>query len=341
MCNSQRIEFPDRLGLNTGGKPLKKVLITARSFSRNSEKPANRLLNEYGYQVDFYPRGQLSAEDMRGIVDGYDALIIGIDQVDRSVIDSGKNLKVVCMHGTGTDHIDVDYASEKGIYVGNVPGGNTNAVAELAAGLMIDAARQVSYSAGEARSGKWVRRVGRELSGKTLGLIGFGFIGRRMVKLLSGFEMNVLAYDLQKDHTAAESLGVRYVELDELFSAADFISLHAPLTPKTRYMLDKNAFDKMKDGVVIVNTARGALIEEKALCDALESGKVAAAGLDAVEIEPLPADSPLRKHDNVVITAHIAASTMEAADTVDFVNAQTVVSILENQCPVSVVNVAK
>lgn len=320
---------------------MKKVLITARSFSRNSEKPANKLLSKHGYHIEFYPRGQLSAEEMRGLVDGYDALIVGIDQVDRSVIDSGKNLKVVCMHGTGTDHIDVEYASQKGIYIGNVPGGNTNAVAELAAGLMIDAARQVSYSAGETRTGKWVRRLGRELSGKTLGLIGFGLIGRRLVKLLSGFEMNVLACDLQQDHEAARTLGVRYVELEELFSESDFISLHAPLTPKTRYMLDKTAFDKMKDGVVIVNTARGALIEESALCDAIESGKVAAAGLDAVEIEPLPAESPLRQYDNIVITAHIAASTTEAADTVDFVNAQTVVSILEKQQPVSVVNLAK
>lgn len=317
---------------------MKKVLVTARSFSRNPDKPANRLLAAHGCQIDYYPRGQLAAEEMRGIVAGYDAIVVGIDQVDRSVIDAGANLQVICMHGTGTDHIDVAYAGQRGIYVGNVPGGNTNAVAELAVGLMIDAARQASYSACEVREGNWTRRVGRELSGKTIGLIGFGFIGRRVVKLLSGFDMNVLAFDLQQDSEIALELGVRYVELDELYSESDFISLHAPLTPITKRMIDEKAFRMMKDGVIIVNTARGALIDEKALCEALESGKVAAAALDAVELEPLPDDSPLRHCDNVVITAHIAASTMEAADTVDLVNAQTVVSVLENQKPVSVVN---
>lgn len=317
---------------------MKKVLVTARSFSRDLNKPANRLLADHGFHVDFYPRGQLSAEEMRGIVAGYNAMVIGIDQVDRSVIDAGTDLQVICMHGTGTDHIDVEYASQRGIYVGNVPGGNTNAVAELTIGLMIDAARQVTYSAHEARMGNWTRRVGHELSGKTLGLIGFGFIGRRIVKLLSGFEMKIVAFDLHQDVAVAEELGVRYTSLEELYETSDFISLHVPLTDMTRYMIGASELRRMKDGVVIVNTARGALIDAEALCDALEIGKVAAAGLDAVETEPLPADSPLRSFDNVVITAHIAASTVEAADTVDLVNAQTVVSILTKQKPVSVVN---
>ena len=320
---------------------MKKVLITARSFSRDSDKPANRLFAENGINVEFYPTGQLTAEKMKRIVNGYDALIVGIDQVDRSVIDAGKDLRVICMHGTGTDHIDVAYASKKSIYVGNVPGGNTNAVAELTVGLMIDAARQVTYSAQEVGKGNWIRRVGSELSGKTLGLIGFGFIGRRIVKLISGFEMNLLAFDLQQDWTVATALGVRYTSLEELYETSDFISLHVPLTEKTRYMIGAGELNRMKDGVILVNTARGALIEEEALCDALRSGKVAAAGLDAVETEPLPADSPLRRYDNVVVTAHIAASSVEAADTVDLVNAQTVVSVLKNQKPISVVNVPR
>ena len=320
---------------------MKKVLITARSFSRDPNKPANRVLAEQGYQVDYYPKGQLSAEEMRGIVPGYDALIVGIDRVDSTVIDAGKKLRVICMHGTGTDHIDVGYAGKQKILVGNAPGGNTNAVAELTVGLMIDAARQVSYSAHEVTAEKWVRRVGRELSGKTVGLVGLGFIGRRVVQLLSGFNVEIMAFDLQQDLDFSTKYGFRYESMETLLAESDFISLHVPLTEKTRYMIGKAQFRKMKDGVILVNTARGALIEEQALCEALASGKVMAAGLDAIEMEPLPADSILRKHDNVIVTAHIAASTMEAADTVDMVNAQTVVSVLENRTPVSVVNAEK
>lgn len=314
-----------------------KVLVTSRSFAKGSDK-AIRYLEENGCRIEASPGGQLGSAELAALVPGYDALIVGIDHVDAAVIAAADRLRVVCMHGTGVDHIDVAAASARGIYVGNAPGGNNNAVAELTVGLMIAACRHIPYADSSVRQNGWQRRLGMELAGKTLGLVGLGFIGKRVVELLSGFGMTYLAFDRCRDEAFAARTGLSYVTLDELLRRADIVSLHLPLTPETTGIISIRELALMKRSAVLVNTARGAIVDEQALYAALREGLLAGAALDAFTEEPLPADSPLRGLDNIILTSHIAASTAEAADNVSMVNARTIVSVLKGGEPFSVVN---
>lgn len=317
-----------------------RVLVTSRSFAKGSDK-AIRYLEENGCRIDTSAAGQLGSAELAALVPGYDALIVGIDRVDAAVIAAADRLKVVCMHGTGIDHIDVAAASARGIYVGNAPGGNNNAVAELAVGLMIAVCRHIPFADASVRRNGWERRLGLELAGKTLGLVGLGFIGKRVVELLSGFGMEYLAFDRCRDDEFAARAKLSYVSLEELLGRADIVSLHLPLTAETTGIISTRELMLMKRSAVLVNTARGALVDEQALYAALKEGRLAGAALDAFNAEPLPADSPLRELDNIILTSHIAASTAEAADNVSMVNARTIVSVLRGGEPFSVVNAGR
>jgi D-3-phosphoglycerate dehydrogenase len=317
-----------------------KVLVTSRSFAKGSDK-AIRYLEENGCRIDTSAGGQLGARELAALVPGYDALIVGIDHVDATVIAAADRLKVICMHGTGIDHIDVAAASARGIYVGNAPGGNNNAVAELAVGLMIAVCRHIPYADSSVRQNGWQRRLGMELAGKTLGLVGLGFIGKRVVELLSGFGMDYLAFDRCRDEDFAARTKLSYVSLDELLRQADIVSVHLPLTPETTGIISIRELALMKRSAVLVNTARGAIVDEQALYGALKEGRPAGAALDAFTAEPLPAESPLRGLDNIILTSHIAASTAEAADNVSMVNARTIISVLRGGEPFSVVNAGR
>lgn len=241
-----------------------------------------------------------------------------------------KELKVVGRAGVGVDNIDIEAATENGVIVMNTPTGNTIATAELTFTHMLCGARPIPQASAGMKAGKWDRKKfsGSELRNKTLAVIGLGRIGAEVAKRAAAFDMKVLAYDPFLSQSRAKSMDVELVELEEAFKQADYITVHMPLTDTTKYMIDEKAFEIMKDGVRLFNCARGGIIKESALIEAVKSGKVAAAGLDVYEEEPLAEDHELRKLDNVVLTPHLGASTKEAQESVGIEIAETVYNVL-------------
>lgn len=260
-----------------------------------------------------------SPEQILELVADVDAIAVRSEtKITAEVMDAAPKLKVVGRAGVGVDNIDINAATERGVIVMNTPGGNTIATAELTFTHMLCGTRPIVQACARMKEGGWDRKKfsGNELLNKTLGVCGLGRIGGEVAKRAQSFGMAVLAYDPFLTDSRAQTLGLKKVDLDALFEQSDYITVHMPLNDDTRGMLGNNAFAKMKDGVRVFNCARGGIIDEAALVEAVQSGKVAAAGLDVYESEPLAEDSPLRKFDNVVLTPHLGASTAEAQESV-------------------------
>ncbi|MEM2261281.1 MAG: D-isomer specific 2-hydroxyacid dehydrogenase family protein [Ignisphaera sp.] len=260
-------------------------------------------------------RGVELAEKLRGI----HFIIASVTPLyDREFFENNDDVVMIVRHGIGYDNIDVKAAEEHGVIVARVPGWREReAVAELTIALMLAALRKVVEASNSVKSGRWHERakyVGRELPSLTVGIIGFGNIGSRVAGILvNGFNAKVVVYDPYVSRAYVERLGCLYVEkLDDLLGQSDIITLHTILTEETKYMINREAFEKMKDGVIIVNTARGELIDTSALIEYIEKGKVAAAALDVVEGEPIDEKHQLLKYSNVIITPHIGAYTYES-----------------------------
>lgn len=271
------------------------------------------------------------ADELLAKVADVEAIIVRSEtKITREVIAAAPALRAVGRAGVGVDNIDVDAATERGIIVMNTPDGNTVATAELAFTHLLCSARPVPQAHGSVVKGEWNRKAfsGAQLCEKTLGVMGLGRIGGELARRARAFRMRVLAYDPFLTNERAQSLGVEAVELDELLKQADYISLHMPATEATNKILGKEAFAKVKPGVRIVNCARGTLIDEEALADALSAGKVAAAGLDVFADEPLADDHPLRKFPQVVFTPHLGASTAEAQESVGLQVAEGIIAAL-------------
>lgn len=257
----------------------------------------------------------LTPETLAEHIPDYDGLIVRSSvKVTKEVIEVADKLKVIGRAGVGVDNIDVDTASMRGIVVMNTPGANTIATAEHTITMLLALCRQAPQAYVKLKQGQWDRKnfTGTQLYRKTIGIIGMGRIGMRVAAYCQSFGMTVLTYDPYLSDEAAQELRVKCVTLPELLAEADFIALHAALTPNTEQIINAEAVAQMKDGVRIVNTARGALIDQEALIDGLRSGKIAGAALDVFTEEPLPADNPLLELDNVIVTPHLAASTIEA-----------------------------
>jgi D-3-phosphoglycerate dehydrogenase / 2-oxoglutarate reductase len=260
----------------------------------------------------------LKEDALLQIVADYDALVVRSQtKVNAKVIAAAKKLRVVGRAGVGVDNVDVDAATRRGIIVMNTPGGNTISTAEHSFSMMMALSRKIPQAHASMKAGKWDRKSfeGVELHGKTLGIIGMGRIGGAVAKRAVAFGMHALAYDPFLSLSRAKALQVEVVELDEIYGRSDFITIHVPMTDQTRGMINKGAIAKMKKGVRLINCARGGLIVEADLIEALKSGKVAGAALDVYEAEP-PKDSPLLALDNVVLTPHLGASTAEAQESV-------------------------
>jgi D-3-phosphoglycerate dehydrogenase len=270
----------------------------------------------------------LSETALIEIIPEFSAVVVRSNtKVTSAIINAGTRLRAIGRAGVGIDNVDVDTATRRGIIVMNAPGGNTVSTAEHAFSLLLSVARKIPQADAMVRAGKWERKnfEGVELYNKTLGIIGMGRIGSELSRRAIAFGLRVVAYDPYLSATRARTLQVELVEdLDELLAAADFITLHTPLTPDTHHLLDASRFAKTKRGVRIINCARGGLIDETALADALRNGHVAAAALDVFETEPLPADSPLRDLANIVLTPHLGASTAEAQESVGIEIAQAI-----------------
>ncbi|MDQ2803980.1 MAG: phosphoglycerate dehydrogenase [Pseudomonadota bacterium] len=290
---------------------MPKVLI-----SDKLSPAAVEIFQSRGIAADLRPG--LSPAELRSIIAAYDGLAIrSATKVTRELLDAATNLKVVGRAGIGVDNVDVKSATARGVVVMNTPNGNTITTAEHAIAMMFALARQIPAASASTKAGKWEksRFMGVELAGKTLGLIGCGNIGSIVANRAIGLHMRVVAYDPFLSEGRALDLGVEKVELDALLSRADIISLHAPLTDATRNILSREAMATTKRGVRIVNCARGGLLDEAALAEAIKAGHVAGAALDVFEAEPA-IDSPLFGLENVVCTPHLGAATAEAQENV-------------------------
>src|SRR5690349_16685375 len=248
------------------------------------------------FEVVVLPKRLAEAELLAMVKDVVAMVVRSETKVTRRVIEGASALRVVGRAGVGVDNVDVDAATERGVVVMNTPAGNTISTAELAFSMMVSMARKIPQANMSMKAGEWKRKdfQGTELNGKTLGIMGMGRIGSEVAKRALAFNMRVIAYDPYLNPARAEALGVKLGTLDELFAESDFITLHMTLTDETKGILNAAAFAKMKKGARIINCARGPLICEKDLLGALKSGQVAAAALDVFEVEPIPADFPLR-----------------------------------------------
>jgi D-3-phosphoglycerate dehydrogenase len=274
------------------------------------------------------------------IVGGYEALIVrSATKVTAEVLEHAGRLKVIGRAGVGVDNVDVDAATRRGIVVANAPESNVVSAAEHTIGLLVALARNIPQAHGALMEGRWERSKwgGVELADKTLGVLGFGRIGRQVARRAVGLQMKVVAYDPFVGAERFRELGVEHLTLEEVLARSDFITLHLPLTDDTRGSIDAGAFAAMRDGVRIVNAARGELVDEQALIAALESGKVAGAAIDVFAEEPY--SGPLLNAPNVVVTPHLAASTDEAQDRAGVIVAEQVVAALEGGLVTNAVNI--
>ncbi len=295
------------------------------------------LLEENGVNVVRLPPG--SDEDtLRREAPRADALITrGGIKVTRAFMGSAPRLKAVGVHGIGCDHVDLEAARDLGKVVLNTPYALTESVAEMAMALMLALTRRVVSADKAVRRGEWNRKYGDlrgvEIAGKTLGIIGMGRIGSAVARRAKGFDVKVVYHDVYRREDLEEELGIEYASREEVLREADLISLHVPYTPETRHMVGAEELASMKDGVYIVNTARGRIIDQQALVEALEAGKVAGAALDVFEEEPLDPGSPLTSIDNVILTPHLAASSEEAMRRMAVQAAEGVLKVLNGEAP--------
>ncbi|MGA9082366.1 MAG: phosphoglycerate dehydrogenase, partial [Pseudolabrys sp.] len=279
---------------------------------------AVQIFKDRGIEVDFQPALGKDKEKLAGAVGNYDGLAIrSATKVTAKIVEQAKNLKIIGRAGIGVDNVDIPAATARGIIVMNTPFGNSITTAEHAISLMLALARQIPEADASTRAGKWEKNkfLGVEIFGKTLGVIGCGNIGSIVADRALGLKMKVIAYDPFLSADRASDLGVEKVELDELFKRADFITLHTPLTDKTRNVVNADAMRAMKKGVRIINCARGGLVDEAALYEALKNGHVAGAAFDVFVTEPAT-ENPLFALPNVVCTPHLGASTSEAQENV-------------------------
>ncbi|MDP6048848.1 MAG: hydroxyacid dehydrogenase [Candidatus Bathyarchaeota archaeon] len=289
-----------------------------------------KVLMEAGYIVDL--RTAITASKLIEVVGGFDALVVrSRTKVTRCVLEAGKRLKVIGRAGVGLDNIDLVAAKRLEIIVVNSPEGPSNAVAELVMGLMFSLARRIPEADASMKKGEWIkgRLTGIELKGKTIGIIGFGRIGNQIAKKARALELSVLVYDVsfEKVMQSIDEAGAEAVTLDELLRSSDFITVHVPLLPQTKYMIGADEISTMKDGVYLINAARGGVINEEALKEALLTGKLAGVALDVYEEEP-PRDQSLIGLSNVVSLPHIGAATVEAQRTNSIIVAEKLIKIL-------------
>lgn len=311
----------------------KKVLVTATNYSALCPE-AKRLLEAAGCEIVENKLGRPHTfEELVPLVGDIDGVVAGVDTWDEEVFKRAPRLKAIARFGVGVDNIDLERAQAHGIQVTNVPAGNANAVAELAIGLILSLTRSIPALRDSARRAYWDRRVGVELEGRTVGLLGFGNIAQMTATKLQGFGVNLLAYDKYPNEARAQALGVRLVSAEEVLTHSDIVSMHLPSLKETHHMMSDAQFNMMKPTAYFVNTARGALVDEAALGRALESRRIAGAAIDVFEQEPVTADNPLLQMDNLLPTPHTAAETEETYRRVSLVTAQALLDVFAGKTP--------
>ncbi len=291
-----------------------KVLVTPRSYGKNDPRLKTELEAAVG-EVVYNPEGRsLSAEEVKKLIPGCGGYIAGLDDISAEVFEVADALEVISRYGVGVDKVDLEAARAKGVTVTNTPGANSVSVAELAIGMMLSLARNIPLANAAVKKGEWPKLSGTSIEGKTVGLLGLGAIGRHVAGRLAAFDCRVIAHDPYADEEFAKANNVELLSRDEVVAQADFLSLHCPVLDDTRGMVDEGFLAKMKKGAFLVNTARGELVDEAALLDALQSGQLRGAALDALCSEPPAADDPLLKLGNVIVTPHTGAHADSATN---------------------------
>jgi len=291
-----------------------KILVTPTSFGPDTQLAPKDKLLEFADEVIYNPFSRpLTEDELVPLLEGCDGYLAGLDFITEKVLSSVKGLRVISRYGIGCDRVDLEAAKKYGILVTNTPGANSDAVADLTLGLMLSVARAIPMLDRSTKQGEWKRRTGIELGGKTLGLLGFGMIGKLTARRAAGFGMRIIAYDPYIDKAGSEKYGVLSKSFEDVVKESDFLSLHLPLTEATKNIINEETIKQMRPGAVVVNTSRGGLIDESALCRALENGHLGGAALDAFEKEPPDSGFPLYQLPNVVTTPHTGAHTAEAS----------------------------
>jgi len=315
----------------------KQVLVTSRSFVREVPE-AMQLLRDGGLVPVVCIRDlPWSEEDLVPMVAEADGVVAGLDPFTARVLANAPRLKVIARNGVGVDTVDVEAATARGIYVTNAGPAVADSVADLTLALILNLARQIPQAWEETRSGAWKRRVGCDLAGKRLGIIGTGAIGRAVAVRARAFGLHLLAFDVRPDPAWAEMVSAEYTTLPDLLARSDFVTLHVPLAPATRGLIGREQLRLMKPTAYLINTARGGIVDEAALAEALKEGRLAGAALDVFEQEP-PRGNPLLTMPNVLATPHIGSATREATAAACLIAARNVVAVLSGQEPLSAVN---
>ena len=306
-----------------------RVLVTPTSYGKHDPRLKTELEAAVG-DVIYNPHPRpLTSDEVRALLHDVDGYIAGLDVIDSAALEGPNRLKVIARYGVGVDQVDLAAARARGIRVTNTPGANAGAVAELTIGLMLALARQIPHASQATRAGGWPRLSGAAIEGKTVGLLGLGAVGKEVAKRLSCFGCTLTGYD----PLVTEADNVRFAPREEVIAASDFLSLHLPVTPEARGMVNSPFLATMKAGSYLVNTARGELIDDTALLDALTAGHLAGAALDCFTVEPPPVDSPLLALPQVIVTPHSGAHTDGAINAMGWGALRDCLAVLRGEAP--------
>ncbi len=304
-----------------------KILISSTSFGKINQDPIKNLENA-GYTPVLNPYGRkLELAEFIELIEDAVGLIAGTEKITSELLENAPMLKVISRYGVGMDNIDLDAAKKLGIIVRNTPEAPSQAVAELALALMLNLYRRVDEADRNLRNNNWSQLMGRLLSGKSLGIVGLGRIGKKLVKLVQPFEMKIYAHELYPDYEFVSSNNITLVSLNDVLSQSDIVSLHLPLSDKAYHIIGKKELSQMKKYAILINTSRGGLIDEAALIDALKNGLIGGAGIDTFEKEPYKGE--LTNFDNVILTCHMGSSSVETRKQMELETVNNLINALK------------
>jgi D-3-phosphoglycerate dehydrogenase len=309
------------------------VLVTATSYGISDPRLRTELEGQVGRVIYNTTGHPLSSAELARLLPDCDGCIAGLDEFNREALSAAHRLKVIARYGVGVDRVDLEAAKEKGIIVTNTPGANAVSVAELTIGLMLCLARSIPSLHAATCAGEWPRLPGVALEGKTVGLLGLGAIGRQVARRLHAFDCVLVAYDPRPDEAFAREHHIELAPTEEVIRRADFLSLHVPLTPETRQMVNADFLSRMKQGAYLINTARGEVVDEQALYEALKSGHLRGAALDAFQKEPPGSDNPLLTLPQVVVTPHTGAHADSAVNAMGWAALRDCLAVLSGREP--------
>lgn len=310
-----------------------KILVTVTNYSKYCQA-GKRILQDAGCEIIENTSGRpFTAEELEELVGDVDGAIAGADVWSEQIFRAALKMKVLVRFGVGVDNFDLEAAKKYGITVCNCPGINTTAVAEQAVALILGLTRQIVWLNKETKEGKWPRIMMHELKSCTVGILGFGSIGRNICEKLKVFSPVLIAYDKYVDEKEAEHLGVEMVSFEEVLKRSDVISVNLPAVPETIGIINSQNITKMKNGVYLVNTARGSLVKEKDVAEAIRTGKIAGFATDVYAREPITRENPLLSSDRVIMTPHTSAETYENCETTSCVTAKIVLDVLRGREP--------